>query len=107
MNTLTARLRRFSRITVSSLSLLVLAVSIALAEGWGDIGGPPKSSPSTVTSSHIIYVDGSELTATGTYTAGGAAHSVPSATYDMAGNLNYSEGTTLYPDGTWSRIPPP
>jgi hypothetical protein len=102
MNTLTARLRRFSRITVASLSLMVLAVSVCLAEGWGDIGGPPSSPPSTVTSSHVVYLDGSELTATGTYTSGGVSHSVPAASYDGAGNLNYSEGTVLHPDGSWS-----
>ena len=105
MNTLTARLRRVSRITAASLSLLVLAVSVCLAEGWGNIDGP-KSAPSVVTSYHIVYVDGSELLASGTYTTGGVSYSVPAAVYDSAGNLDYSEGTVLYTNGTWAHFPP-
>ncbi len=82
MNTLTAGLRRFSRTTVVSLSLLVLALCVALAEGWGDVGGPPKFSVCAVTSAHVLYADGSELTASGTYTAGCVSYSVPAAAYD-------------------------
>lgn len=100
MNTLTARFRRFSRIATASLSLLVLALSVSFAEGWGNVGGP-KFAPTTVTAYHVVYADGSELLATGTYTTGGVSYSVPGATYDSAGNLNYSEGTVLHPDGTW------
>src|ERR1700722_6073631 len=88
MNTFTARLHRFARITVASLSL-VLLLSICWAEGWGAVGKPP--SPAIVNSTYIIYVDGSELTATGTYTTGGVAYTVPPAVYDDYDDLWYSD----------------
>jgi hypothetical protein len=107
MNRFTARLNRLSRFTVTSLTLLVLALSVALAEGWGDVGGPPTSTRVAVNSYHVLYADGSELLANGTYTTGGVSYSMPAATYDGYGDLCYSEGTTLFPDGSWETIPIP
>lgn len=101
MHTLTAHLRRFSRISVASVSLLVLAVSVALAEGWGNIS-PPTAPPASVNWYHVVYTDGSQLYASGAYVTSGGSYSVPAASYDTAGNLNYSEGTVLHPDGTWT-----
>jgi hypothetical protein len=105
MHRFTARLSRLSRMTVASLTLLVLALSVALAEGWGDVGGPPTSTRVTVTAFHVVYANGSELLANGSYTTGGVTYSMPAAIYDGYDNLCYSEGTVLHPDGTWEVRP--
>ena len=101
MNTFTARVHRVARLATASIALLVLALSVAMAEGWGNVGGGPKAAPYTVTSSQIVYLDGSVLTRNGVYTTAGVSYSVPAATYDAYGDLCYSEGTMLMPDGTW------
>jgi hypothetical protein len=100
MNRLTSRLHRFARIAAATVSLVVLALSAALAEGWGDVGGP-KGAPSLVTADHIVYDSGSELFPDGTYICDSVTHHMPAAAYDTAGNLHYSEGTVLHPNGTW------
>jgi hypothetical protein len=107
MKSLITRLRHFSRFTVASLSLLVLALSIARAEGWGALGRPPTAARVDVTSAYVLYSDVSVLTPDGTYTTGGVSYSVPAATYDVFGDLCYSEGTILYPDGSWAYFPVP
>ena len=101
MNTLNLRLRRFARVAAASVSLVVLALSISLAEGWGNIGGP-KSAAVRVTSAHVLYLDGSELLADGTYISSNVTSTVPAASYDADGALHYSEGTVLYTDGSWT-----
>lgn len=104
MNTLTLRLRRFARVAAATVSLVVLALSISLAEGWGNIGGP-KSAAVTVTTAHVVYLDGSELLPDGTYISDNVTYSVPAAFYDASGTLHYSEGTVLYADGSWTSPP--
>ncbi|MCW3099325.1 MAG: hypothetical protein JWL77_4943 [Chthonomonadaceae bacterium] len=101
----TARLSRLSRFSVASLTLLVLALSVALAEGWGDVGGPPTSMRVAVNSYHVLYADGSELLASGSYTTGSVTYSMPAAICDANDDLCYSEGTVLYPDGSWEVLP--
>ncbi|MCW3055174.1 MAG: hypothetical protein JWN14_4344 [Chthonomonadales bacterium] len=103
MKSLTARLRRYS-MTAVTFSLIALVLTAAKAEGWGDIGKPPFAAL-TVDSSHIAYADGSVLTSVGAYTTGGVTYSVPAALYDGNDNLCYSEGTVLYPDGSWEHFP--
>ncbi len=105
MNAFTARIRRSTRTLFVSLSLLTLLVSVCLAEGWGNVK-PPAVLPSTVTSTSVVYLDGSELTATGNYTKDGVTYSVPAARCDIDGTVYYSEGTTFYPDGTWVHVAP-
>jgi hypothetical protein len=102
MNLLIVRLNRFFRVAVVSVSLTALLLTVCLAEGWGDVGGPPKFAAVSVTSFLVTYADGSTLTRDGTYTCGGVQYSVPPAEYNINdGELDYSEGTILYADGTW------
>jgi len=103
MKSFTARLRRISQLSVATLSLVGLIVSVSLAQGWGDIRRP--WGVTTATTAHVLYQDGSELTAGGVYTTGGISYSVPAAVYDSYGDLCYSEGTVVYPDGTWEQFP--
>ena len=101
MNLLIVRLNRFFRVAVVSVSLTALLISVCLAEGWGDIK-PPAWPPVRVTSTLVTYADGSTLTADGIYTTGLNAYIVPPAVYNSDdGELDYSEGTILYADGTW------
>ena len=103
MNTITTRIRRMTRAALLSLSLLTLALSVCMAEGWGYLR-PPTAFPSIVTTSHVVYTDGCELTVDGNYTRDGVTYSVPAATQTIFGDLHYSDGTTLHSDGTWSFV---
>ena len=66
------------------------------------MGGGPKAAVASVSASLVTYLDGSTLTPNGIYTTGGVAYSVPAAFYDPYGDLCYSDGTILYPNGTWA-----
>jgi len=103
MNTITTRLRRISHFAVTTLSLVALVISVSLAQGWGDI--KPPVGATAANSYHVLYQDGSELTVGGVYTTGGVSYSVPPAAYDTYGDLWYSEGTVVYPDGSWEHFP--
>ena len=105
MKSFTARLRRISHFSVTTLSLVVLVISVSLAQGWGNI--KPPTGPVAANSLHVVYQDGSELTVDGVYTTGGVSYSVPAAVYDSYGDLFYSEGTVVYPDGSWETLSTP
>jgi len=103
MNTITTRLRRISHFSVATLSLVALVLSVSLAEGWTDISRPWGAV--SANSYRVLYQDGSQLTASGVYTTGGVSYSEPPAVYDAYGDLCYSEGTVVYPDGSWENVP--
>lgn len=101
MRTLTTRVNRVRRFAVAVACLLLGWTTVAHAEGWNDID-LPHYAPVTVTTSGIVYADGSTLSAGGTYVTNSTSYSEPAASYDFNGNLCYPEGTVLHPDGSWT-----
>jgi hypothetical protein len=101
MKTFTGWTRRCFLAACVSVSLLTMALSVSLAEGWGDLRGP-RAAPASVTATEIVYLDGSELFPDGTYVYNSVTYSVTAAHYDSFNNLVYGDGTVLYSDGGWT-----